>query len=263
MASDADYSNGVSDRPRKRARLTSQYPIPLASDKDEPSELWWGAVQSDGLLANGLPGIFPSSSRETTQPSNHRPSLKRKRRKKGLVEPPPKSLLTIMNSNIKAMKRVRHTHAKFAALNLGSGNNEDGEGGEGPAPGGMGVGVGAGAIGDDDGVGVLDDKVDEQPWRLKGKSKVRGVEVGEESASDCVRWMGEKVLEHVGFQGVFQYRDASALSGDHLFNLFFLIGTSRVALDVLAGVTSEYLLNVGRTIRFLCDKYSGTMTAEV
>jgi hypothetical protein len=36
-----------------------------------------------------------------------------------------------------------------------------------------------------------------------------------------------------------------------------------VALDVLAGVTSEYLLNVGRTLRFLCDKYSNSMTAEV
>ena len=40
-------------------------------------------------------------------------------------------------------------------------------------------------------------------------------------------------------------------------------GTSKVALDVLAGVTSEYLLNVGRTLRFLCDKYSNSMTAEV
>lgn len=40
-------------------------------------------------------------------------------------------------------------------------------------------------------------------------------------------------------------------------------GSSTAALDVLASVTSEYLQNVGRTIRFLCDKYSHTMTAEV
>jgi hypothetical protein len=40
-------------------------------------------------------------------------------------------------------------------------------------------------------------------------------------------------------------------------------GTSKVALDVLASVTSEYLLNVGRTIRYLRDKYSRSMTAEV
>lgn len=36
-----------------------------------------------------------------------------------------------------------------------------------------------------------------------------------------------------------------------------------MALDVLAAVTSEYLLNVGRTIRFLSDKFGKTMTPEV
>jgi hypothetical protein len=36
-----------------------------------------------------------------------------------------------------------------------------------------------------------------------------------------------------------------------------------VALDVLANVASEYLLNVGRTMRFLCDKYGSKMTPEV
>ena len=41
------------------------------------------------------------------------------------------------------------------------------------------------------------------------------------------------------------------------------VGTSSVALDVLADVTAEYLLNVGRTINFLTDKFAGTMTAEV
>ena len=41
------------------------------------------------------------------------------------------------------------------------------------------------------------------------------------------------------------------------------VGTSSVALDVLADVTAEYLLNVGRTIKFLTDKFAGTMTAEV
>ncbi|KAJ6472676.1 hypothetical protein C8R47DRAFT_1145847 [Mycena vitilis] len=52
-------------------------------------------------------------------------------------------------------------------------------------------------------------------------------------------WMGSKVLEHAGFQG-----------------------TSSLALDVLASVTSEYILNVGRTMRYMCDKYSLTMTPE-
>ncbi|KAF7368402.1 Programmed cell death protein 6 [Mycena venus] len=54
-----------------------------------------------------------------------------------------------------------------------------------------------------------------------------------------MRWMGSKVPEHAGFQG-----------------------TSAVTLDVLASVAFEYLLNIGRTIRYLCDKYSQTMTPE-
>jgi len=41
------------------------------------------------------------------------------------------------------------------------------------------------------------------------------------------------------------------------------IGTSKIALDVLTGVASEYLLNVGRTIQFLSDKYANKMSAEV
>jgi hypothetical protein len=47
------------------------------------------------------------------------------------------------------------------------------------------------------------------------------------------------------------------------FVTFFLAATSKVALDVLAAVTSEYFLNVGRTIRFLSDKFGKTMTPEV
>jgi hypothetical protein len=48
---------------------------------------------------------------------------------------------------------------------------------------------------------------------------------------------------------------------NRLHNLY--LGTSKIALDVFAGVTSEYLFNVGRTFRFLCDKYSQKMTPEV
>jgi transcriptional activator SPT7 len=94
------------------------------------------------------------------------------------------------------MKRVRHTHAKFTALNLSSSNNEDAEGGLSDIP-----GIGS-SVGEEEGMGIDDDKVDETPWSLKGKGKVKGIEMGEENATDCVRWMGGKVLEHAGFQGL-------------------------------------------------------------
>jgi hypothetical protein len=35
-----------------------------------------------------------------------------------------------------------------------------------------------------------------------------------------------------------------------------------MALDVLAAVASKYLLNVGRTIQFLSDKFGKTMTPK-
>ncbi|RDB25280.1 hypothetical protein Hypma_007354 [Hypsizygus marmoreus] len=295
-------------RPRKRARFSTQYATPLMFEKDDVSELWWGAVQSDALMANGLPHIpFASSSASSSSSSSsfsssssssslhaHTPSHtlqaqprpKPKRRKKAPTNTTtttagggaePKSLLTMINNNIKTMKRLRHTHARFAGLNLGaSGGGAAGEDGDGDGLGagggggrggtpmmgvgaGVGVGMGMGMGVDED---VVDDKVDERPWSIpgtgigggvggkgKGKARMKGggereegvgeIEIGEDNAADCVKWMSGKVLEHAGFQG-----------------------TSQVALDVLASVTSEYLLNVGRTIRFLCDKYSTNMTPE-
>jgi len=35
-----------------------------------------------------------------------------------------------------------------------------------------------------------------------------------------------------------------------------------LSLDVLSGITAEYLSNVGRTFRFYLDKYSNIMTSE-
>ena len=181
------------------------------------------------------------------------------------------------------MRRVRHTHAKFAALTASTAPPEDeeqgaegggvyGSGGTGGGtatraslPGG--IGSSSGLVGnsfglsEDDG---LDEKIDEEPWTIrrgkKGKVKnLSGVEIGEANATDCLHWAGNKILEHVGFQGMpywFLVRNSP-------LQLSFFAATSKVALDVLAAVTSEYLLNVGRTIRFLSDKFGKTMTPEV
>ncbi|KAF9262573.1 hypothetical protein L218DRAFT_391960 [Marasmius fiardii PR-910] len=284
-----------------------------------------------------FPGILSSStsaSKLPPAPSIPLPTPKRKKRRKkessvlvdGVTdgkgeaktdgeEPPSKSLLSLMNNNVRTMKRIRMTHTKFAALGLGrDGNPVGGDDGEG-----AGVGVGdMGAMMDVDETGVVaggvgvdeNDRIDDRPWMVRmketavyvddsegvgkfdvpvavvnatqpppaandttpgvssaptstgkavdgsatvmrsepkaGKRRrakpahiVGGVEMGPENAETCLRWMSEKVLEHAGFQG-----------------------TSRVALDVMAGVTSEYLQNVGRTIKFLTDKFGHTMSAE-
>ncbi|KZT01472.1 uncharacterized protein LAESUDRAFT_478191 [Laetiporus sulphureus 93-53] len=210
--------NGTLDSgPRKRMRMHSPSERHLV-------ELWWDAVQSEQLLGNGLPVLaYPSSERPISSthanaiddPPREGQSIPlRKKRKAGRTK---NTLLHHINNNIRTLRRVRTTHAKFAAL---SQSNEDGAAPAMPAE-----------LPSDD----VEDVLDERPWRPTGT----GIEVGAENADDCLHWMDSKVLEHAGFQG-----------------------TSKVALDVLASVTSEYLLNVGRTIRFLCDKYAQKMTPE-
>ncbi|EED85385.1 predicted protein [Postia placenta Mad-698-R] len=210
--------NGFVDgRPRKRARTHSP------EDKDTV-ELWWDAVQSEELFGNGLPIITHASSEpisnlsppfSITDPPREATVRRKKKRK---TKPSSNTLLYHMNNNIRTLRRVRTTHAKFASLNQA---NEEAGGSVLPPP--------------DLAPEEVEDVIDERPWRPMGS----GIEIGEESADDCLHWTGSKILEHAGFQGA-----------------------SKVALDVLAGVTSEYLLNVGRTIRFLCDKYSKKMTPE-
>ncbi|KAH9485856.1 Transcriptional activator spt7 [Psilocybe cubensis] len=228
--------NGAPARPRKRARF----------DDNDVSQMWWDAVQSDSLIGNGLPAIpFGPSSSTRTKP-------KKKKQKQKQPPPPvnPKSLLSLMNTNIKTMRRLRHTHAKFTALNAMTAPQEDEEQQIGMemypvASGSKGPGLAAAAsygIGADD--DVIDEKIDEAPWvigrgKAKTPSKLAGIEMGEANASDCLHWATDKILEHVGFQG-----------------------TSTVARNVLADVTAEYLQNVGRTIRFLSDKFGKVMTPE-
>lgn len=253
-------SNGIRNRPRKRVRLT-----PPDSDDDyavrernrNVTELWWSVAQSDALLANGLPSLVHHSSSSSYLPIQPKPEpsplqpSKRKRLKKKLYAPtaPPNTLLGIMNSNIKTLKRVRRTHAKFAALNL---NAEDGGVADLDEP---------PETAEDD---PVDEFVDERPWKalvgLRSGDMESGVELGGERAVHCLRWMNGKVLEHAGFQGKPPH---SVLDKAASTESAFLQGASASALDVLTSVTSEFLLNVGRTLRFFCDKYAKTMTPEV
>ena len=92
------------------------------------------------------------------------------------------------------------------------------------------------------------------PWsrQLEGDC-----DFGPREAEKCLHWAGEKVLEHAGFQGM-----CADLFG-FLTTLIVFAGTSKTALDVFTGVASEYLLNVGRTIQFLSEKYGKKMSPEV
>lgn len=195
-------------------RYTVHHSVPVPPDEDQISQLWWGAAQSTALAANALPDIpYASSSSSLTQRASSKPLadrkpelLRRKRRRKQAEEVGKRnSMLGIMNNNIKTMKRVRHTHAKFAALGLTSGaaNNDDGEGGGEAAVLPVLNTTGLRLESLDEDMAIDDGTVDERPWSMKGKRKRSGVDIGEEGADDCLQWMGGKVLEHAGFQGEF------------------------------------------------------------
>ncbi|KAI9507752.1 hypothetical protein F5148DRAFT_1202423 [Russula earlei] len=244
--------NGICDsRISKRPRLS----VPPASDT---IELWWDAQSSDAFIANTLPPL-PSLAasgpaphvpppKSQNQPASHAKTKKRKKRPPKPPSPRPRSLLAMMNANISTQRRLRRTHAKFVAISAAaaaanSGGGEDGEGGDPPT-----AGPPAGTASDIDGLDDTEaDAVDERPWpvpRLSRKSVLEGTvdvkaDIGELATEKCIQWVNRKILEHVGFQG-----------------------SSQLALDVLSGITVEYLSNVGRTFRFYLDKYSNMMTSE-
>ncbi|KAG7445604.1 uncharacterized protein BT62DRAFT_920312 [Guyanagaster necrorhizus] len=90
-------------RPRKRARVAPQYPIFLPSSSDDITQMWWMAAQSDLLLPNGLLRVP-----QPRPPKSPLPKRKKRRKRPDPPRPNPKSLLTLMNNNIRTMRRVRH-----------------------------------------------------------------------------------------------------------------------------------------------------------
>jgi len=150
----------------------------------------------------------------------------------------PKALLNMMNTNIKTMRRIRYTHAKFAALNATTTlANEEVEEGASLMSGGIGsvlpmagpslgdvdildpsistgsTGEAINAAVDDE---IMNERLDERPFTIMQKVKVRGkgkereqmarlggVDIGEKNAWSCLQWTNRKILEHVGFQGVY------------------------------------------------------------
>lgn len=82
---------------------------------------------------------------------------------------------------------MRRTHDKFLALNL---NNDDANNSGVAAP----IVIPEPLAEEEE----IDVRIDERPWR----PPIDSTEIFAESADDCLHWMGTKVLEHAGFQGL-------------------------------------------------------------
>lgn len=199
-------------RSRSRERVRRSFLSQVLSDPNEtpdPVALWWDASISPPLLSNGIPKLKFASSfdcearfqpQSPTPPATiptPKPVKKRKR-----ARPPesagqqPRSLLGLVNNNIRSLRRVRRTHDKFLALNLGSEEGSGPNGGGSVEPPEFRIPAGINAPGDVEDDADLDANVDERPWRTRGT----GLQIGEQDADDCLHWMGSKILEHSGFQ---------------------------------------------------------------
>jgi transcriptional activator SPT7 len=193
------------ERPRKRSRR-------LSSAGKRRVDLWWEVMQCDQFIGNGYPTLQHSSSNPGGPPpfatvgqaqpqslSTSKP--RRKRRKKAPKEEyhaANKTLLGLINKNITTMRHLRVTHSKFSNLKESKEvANEEGElalpGPSATLGGPLDLSIFRGS--DFDKSGTTDNI---NPW---SRRLDEDCDVGLLEAENCLHWMGEKVLEHAGFQG--------------------------------------------------------------
>ncbi|QRV84295.1 bromodomain associated protein [Ceratobasidium sp. AG-Ba] len=68
---------------------------------------------------------------------------------------------------------------------------------------------------------------------------IPGLTLAEDSGAHCLHRVSSTILEHAGFEG-----------------------SSQLSLNVLQHVAADYIMNVGRTFRFMVDKFGHTMSNE-
>ncbi|KZV96690.1 hypothetical protein EXIGLDRAFT_747488 [Exidia glandulosa HHB12029] len=223
-------ASASADESRKRPKLEELDPPLTAVPNDplpaDPIDLWWEMMRTETMLGAGVPPIPPPPPLPPVK-RKIKPTKKTKvagKRAAAKKKKQSQSLLHLMNKNIRTLKRVQRIHDKFAVIKEITTAAESGA----PAP-------LLPAMPDPSPDEVAEEEATMKPWRPRG----RAGEIDELDARDCVKWMSSKVLQHEGFNGA-----------------------SSLALDVLASVAGDFMANVGRTLRFYCDKYSHTMSGE-
>lgn len=86
-----------------------------------------------------------------------------------------------------------------------------------------------------------------------------------EAADASLKTISAGVLTHAGFEGRhFWILDTSiAIANFYFFRRWNYLGSSTVALDVITHVTAEYMMNLGRTLKFYADRQGDKMSSEV
>ncbi|KZT33790.1 hypothetical protein SISSUDRAFT_1027315 [Sistotremastrum suecicum HHB10207 ss-3] len=232
---------------------------PVEDPVEAALEAWWKVVQCNTLAGGGMPGTPlppPAEPMPNRIPRKGKGTGKRKRKKEDVAQGKlkatkkinrqkdhqnpdheDKSLLSLMNTNIRTLRKLRTVHQSYSQVTRDQEQRETGDI-EG-APSGLAPPSFLEAppiekelilpVEPEDSARI---RSRERPWRPSAV-------IGSEEADECVRWSCSKVLEHTTFQG-----------------------TSSMALDVLTSLAVDYISNLGRTLRLYCDRHSKTMTAE-
>jgi len=168
-------------------------------------------MQCDQFIGNGFPALQHSSSNPGSPPpftaagqagtlGTSKP--RRKRRKKAPKEDSHaanKTLLGLINKNLTTMRHLRVTHSKFSSLKESkeAATEEGGLALPGPSATFGGppepLDYSGGPI-----LTNLEPLSNINPWSRRSDEDY---DVGPQDAGNCLHWMGEKVLEHAGFQG--------------------------------------------------------------
>lgn len=82
-----------------------------------------------------------------------------------------------------------------------------------------------------------------------------------QAARDSLGVVTNRILSHAGFDGTARFLLSSSSAAET--EATFFLGASATAVGVLAHVASEYLMNLGLTMRFYADRYGSQMSTEV
>ena len=247
----AASATATNEPPAKKAGVRPTRAIPYPLDMHDSLDgilgdqfqlgAWWNCMANPSLLASGIAPLSTSVQLDTRRIRLIGESSLRKKRKRR--EQWSFGGVGSLERNVSTITKLRNTHAKFGAL-ISHIESEE------PIPAALGV------VSSDESDGEMVDKprTDGHQGR-RGRRRPREVDLSSpsmhdphrnpypklasEGATELLEDKTQFLLAHVGFEG-----------------------SQRAAANVLADVASEYIMNLGRTLRLYSDQFAHEMSVE-
>ncbi|KAH7099858.1 hypothetical protein BKA62DRAFT_831355 [Auriculariales sp. MPI-PUGE-AT-0066] len=209
---------------RKRQKLDVLPEVPEEPLSEDPVELWWQLMRTDTMLGAGLPALPEPASA---------PSSPVRRKKKALELPGGTSTTKTTTGATRKTKKAKSNKSLLHLMNKNIRTLKRVQR--------IHEKLAIIKDGAEMGGGMPGEPLQEEDPAIYRKWKPRSQlgEIDKDDAWSCAQWSTTKILQHNGFS-----------SG------------SQVALNVLTSIAEGFFTNMGKTLRFYCDKYSQTMSGE-